>query len=810
MTNLHVTGQNGLDGWGTGLFGEADPVLPASTDGTDGETVGHAVSEESFTELFYGYATGGRGGYGGMGETVSGPYVPSTPDLIDGGNGGHGGNGGSATFTIDDVIASAEVRANARGGQGGHAGYGGNGRSDGSDPGGDGGDGGNGGAGGHATAHVGNITQTIVAGWGEVMALAQAGDGGAGGMAGTGGTGEGPGSPGSAGHGGAGGNAIAETLGNHVELVSGHVSVGAYASAGNGGWGGSGGHGGNWATYHEGYEPLTTPGGIGGSAGFARAEVSGNTVIGGDGANEVVFGAAVYQSVGGLGGFVGLGSDRAASGSDGTGVLTMTGNTVSLGGGNDELQIDIMAFVGTVVTFSGNSFDGGEGFDTLRVSARFIDANGWEAGSIALDLGEQFSGFERVLGGAGADTITTAAGGGTIDGGAGDDQLFGRAGADQLIGGLGFDSLRGGGGTDVLDGGHGNDVLWGNSGDDMLTGGDGDDLLDGVGGIDTARYLSAGTGVTVSLAITTAQDTGGAGIDTLVSIENLVGSGFDDQLTGNSAKNVLEGSAGNDRLEGLAGNDTLDGGDGDDVLDGGAGKDRMSGGAGDDTYYVDDARDQVTELAGEGIDRVIARLDYTLGDNVENLTLKGALAHSGTGNVLANVLRGTSGDDVLSGLRGADTLMGRDGDDTLLGGGSPDRLEGGAGRDTINGGAGDDQIIGGANKDTLIGGSGSDTFFFADGEVGASASSADIVADFDQMEGDKINVRQIDANVGAVGDQNFTFIGADAFTGTAGQIRYLHAGKNTFVEGDTDGDGAADFVIRLDGLIDLTAADFVL
>jgi Ca2+-binding RTX toxin-like protein len=207
---------------------------------------------------------------------------------------------------------------------------------------------------------------------------------------------------------------------------------------------------------------------------------------------------------------------------------------------------------------------------------------------------------------------------------------------------------------------------------------------------------------------------------------------------------------------------------------------------------------------------VIARLDYTLGDHVDDLTLKGAAAQSGTGNSMANIIRGTTAANTLSGLGGIDELYGSDGDDTLLGGSGGDRLEGGAGRDAISGGSGDDLIVGGTQKDTLTGGDGADTFFFDDGELGASASSADIITDFDQAEGDRIHVRQFDANTGVGGDQNFSWIGNGAFTGVAGQLHYLHAGPNTFVEGDTDGDGTADFVIRLDGLHNLAAGDFVL
>jgi len=173
-------------------------------------------------------------------------------------------------------------------------------------------------------------------------------------------------------------------------------------------------------------------------------------------------------------------------------------------------------------------------------------------------------------------------------------------------------------------------------------------------------------------------------------------------------------------------------------------------------------------------------------------------------------LLGGSATDSLDGGYGADQLLGARGDDTLLGGGGGDLLEGGAGRDALDGGAGNDRLVGGTNKDTLTGGDGADTFYFYAGEAGTGASSADVVVDFSHADGDKVHVRQMDADTGAGGDQNFSWIGTAAFTGVAGQLHYLHAGPNTFVEGDTDGDGTADFVIRLDGLHTLAAGDFVL
>ena len=121
-----------------------------------------------------------------------------------------------------------------------------------------------------------------------------------------------------------------------------------------------------------------------------------------------------------------------------------------------------------------------------------------------------------------------------------------------------------------LTGSNFDDTLEGNGGNNVLAGG-----LNGAVG-DTVSYQNAAAGVTVSLAITTAQNTGGAGTDTLSGFENLTGSAFNDTLTGNSGANVLSG---------LAGNDTLNGG---------AGADTMIGGAGNDTYVVDNAGDVVS------------------------------------------------------------------------------------------------------------------------------------------------------------------------------------------------------------------------
>ena len=145
--------------------------------------------------------------------------------------------------------------------------------------------------------------------------------------------------------------------------------------------------------------------------------------------------------------------------------------------------------------------------------------------------------------------------------------LDGTSSADILVDGLsGAHTLNGGNGNDILIGNDGNDELNGGNSNDLLVGGSGDDALNGGTGTDTAGYFDAISGVTVDLSVAIAQNTGGAGTDTLNSIENLVGSRFDDVLTGTSGTNSLVGLEGDDILIGNGGNDTLTGGEGADTF----------------------------------------------------------------------------------------------------------------------------------------------------------------------------------------------------------------------------------------------------
>lgn len=381
--------------------------------------------------------------------------------------------------------------------------------------------------------------------------------------------------------------------------------------------------------------------------------------------------------------------------------------------------------------------------------------------------------------------------------------LRGNEAANVLAGLDGTDDLRGEGGDDQLEGGTGNDRLHGGAGNDTLTGGSGDDRMYGGVGDDTYMvgdgqdyaYENVGEGQDRVIASVDHQLRAEVEDLVLTGTASLIGKGnaSNNGMTGNEGSNRLYGYGGNDRIEGAAGDDYLVGGEGDDSLAGGAGHDRMYGGTGNDSYFVSDTADYAYENVGEGTDRVIATINHTLRVNLEELELGGNAGLRGYGNSLDNLILGNGG---------ANYLYGRDGND---------RLAGGAGNDILWGDNGADRLAGGTGQDRFYGGSGADEFIFADGELaGMTSSSADRVHDFSRADGDRIRLELIDANANRSGDQAFTFIGASAFSGSAGELRFQQLSGNTYVQGDTNGDGRADFWIRLDGLHTPTGSDFFL
>ena len=166
------------------------------------------------------------------------------------------------------------------------------------------------------------------------------------------------------------------------------------------------------------------------------------------------------------------------------------------------------------------------------------------------------------------------------------------------------------------------------------------------------------------------------------------------------------------------------------------------------------------------------------------------------------VILGDARANTLTGRGEADTIRGNGGHDTLQGGGDADRLFGGAGNDLLRGGAGADRLIGGAGADLFV--------FRAVQHSGFAAEGRDTILDFNGTAGDRIDLSVIDANTRQAGNQAFSFIGSAAFSGHAGELRVVRGAADTFVYGDVNGDGNADFALHLEGALALRQGFFLL
>ncbi|MBX4914787.1 M10 family metallopeptidase, partial [Rhizobium bangladeshense] len=345
-----------------------------------------------------------------------------------------------------------------------------------------------------------------------------------------------------------------------------------------------------------------------------------------------------------------------------------------------------------------------------------------------------------------------------------------------ITGGLGDDTLSGGAGNDTLNGTWGNDSLAGGTGNDIyVVYDDGDTIIENADeGIDTVQTYAAS--YTLS-----------ANVENLTKIGSGAFAG-----TGNNLNNTITGGAAID---------ILSGGAGDDTLNGGAGADTLIGGTGNDTYIVDNASDVVTENADQGIDTVQTALaSHTLAANVDNLTNSGTAAFTGTGNDLANTIKGAAGADTLDGKAGADILIGGTGNDTyfvdnvgdvvterpnegadlvkttlssyaltnnveqLIFIGTGDFAGTGNGlANTITGGAGNDFLDGGVGNDTLDGGAGSDIYVVD--------SASDVIKEAVSAGTDEIRaVLAVYSLVTLVNIENLTYTGFASFSGTGNAL----------------------------------------
>jgi Ca2+-binding RTX toxin-like protein len=315
--------------------------------------------------------------------------------------------------------------------------------------------------------------------------------------------------------------------------------------------------------------------------------------------------------------------------------------------------------------------------DAYKVEqVRFADSTVWNAATLLAKSLIATEGADILVGGAGADVIDGLGGNDTIDGQGANDTLSGGSGNDTIYGGAGDDGLDGGAGVDALSGDAGNDVLNGGADDDQLSGGIGNDTLSGDAGRDRLEGGAGGD---------TYRFGRGDGFDTLVEVSSttdvdrlVLGAGIevtDVLLRTNGAETYLSLSGSSDRMlisttagsiERIEFADTT-------VWDAAAIAahtltgiaNTLTGTAGNDTFSVDNSLDVIVEGVNQGTDTVVADVSYTLGSNVENLTLTGGFDLYGYGNALNNVVIGNSGNNSLSGGNGGnDTLTGGAGDDT--------------------------------------------------------------------------------------------------------------------------------------------------
>jgi Ca2+-binding RTX toxin-like protein len=182
---------------------------------------------------------------------------------------------------------------------------------------------------------------------------------------------------------------------------------------------------------------------------------------------------------------------------------------------------------------------------------------------------------------------------------------------------------------------------------------------------------------------------------------------------------------------------------------------------------------------------------------------------SGFANYFSNtpyVFVGNVGSDTIKTGHGIDRLFGGDGNDNLDGNIGNDRVIGGAGDDTLNGNRGNDTVIGGLGTDSLSGGKNADRFEFNDIAESVVGAGRDVIINFHHNQRDRIVLAGIDADTTQDGNQVFTYINGADFNSVAGELRF----ENGLLEGDVDGDGAADFQIELTAVTALGQGDLVL
>ncbi|MBN9204806.1 calcium-binding protein [Methylibium petroleiphilum] len=574
---------------------------------------------------------------------------------------------------------------------------------------------------------------------------------------------------------------------------------------------------------------------------------SGNdTLNGGEGQNEVVGGAGDDL----ISLTEGQDTVRFARG-DGHDTIAGTAGTLVLGPDIAPGDIAVTRFDGDVVLSVAGTSD--------QITAQYFLYNDLSLNTFSVHFADGIVWNADLLTDKAA-TIYGTNGNDTLNGTDLADRLLGLEGNDTLIGLDGEDRLNGGAGTDTMQGGNGDDQYWvdnsgdvvseqsnqgydhvrssisytlasnvewlelfgsgninatGNSLNNQLTGNAGDNTLNGGSGADYMAGCAGNDTYVVGASDDDVVELAGEGVDLVQSsitytlgtdVENLTLTGSSAiSGTGNGLNNVLTGNSGNNTLAGRAGNDTIDGKGGADTL---------VGGAGDDSYAVDNSADMVTELLNEGTDIVQSSVTYTLGANLENLTLTGSSAINATGNALDNLLTGNSAANVLTGGAGNDTYVAGSGDtvteaasagmDTVfssvtwtLGNNLENLALTGTGavngtgntlNNVLTGNSAANALNGGTGADALVGGAGNDTY--------TVDNAADVITELVNEGTDSVSssvTYTIAANV-----ENLTLTGSSAINGTGNSLDNVltgnsaanvltgGAGNDTYVVGAVD------------------------
>ena len=488
--------------------------------------------------------------------------------------------------------------------------------------------------------------------------------------------------------------------------------------------------------------------------------------------------------------------------------LILTGNAINGTGNERDNRITGNALANTLNGGLGaDTMIGGDGVDTYYVDNVGDQVIETDASLTALD--RVFSSIDYTLGANVENLILTGTANLNGTGNSVNNRMTGNIGNNILDGGMGLDTMIGGAGNDtyVVDNindvvieqvGEGHDLirtsssytlganvedltmtgsadgsLTGNALENVITGNAGTNYIDGGLGADT---LIGGGGGDVYLV----DNINDVVIELADGGNDSVWTSVDYTLSDNVEDGMMIGNN-NLNLTGNALNNNLNGNEGDNILSGGLGADRMFGAGGDDTYIVDNVNDVVLEAPDKGHDLVRTSVDYTLGDNVEDGTLLGSADLSLWGNNLDNILTGNSGNNVIWGYDGIDKLYG---------------------------GAGNDTLYGGLGNTTLNGGTGADSFAFTNlflmnaGVPGGGPHN--VIADFNALEGDKIDFSDFDSSPNTLGLQHMTFIGSNEFTGF-GQLRFV----DQVLSGNMSPNEGGYFEVQLVGVHSFSANDVI-